>query len=67
MRVPGLFCGGEFQLGQIPAAYCRVSTSDQNCERHETEVIAFAAKAGYAVVGVWKETVSGRKGNVSKC
>jgi DNA invertase Pin-like site-specific DNA recombinase len=49
-------------LGQISVEYCRVSTSDQNYERHETDVIAFAAKAGYAVVGVWKETVSGRKG-----
>ena len=49
------------QLGQIAAIYCRVSTSDQDCERQETELVAFAAKAGYVVVGVWKETASGSK------
>ncbi len=48
-------------MGQIAAVYCRVSTSDQNCERQETDLIAFAAKAGYAVSGVWKETASGSK------
>ncbi len=37
------------QLGQIAAIYCRVSTSDQDCERQETELVAFAAKAGYVV------------------
>ena len=49
------------QLGQIAAVYCRVSTSDQNCERQEADLIAFAEKAGYAVAGVWKETASGSK------
>jgi DNA invertase Pin-like site-specific DNA recombinase len=48
-------------LGQIAAVYCRVSTSDQNCERQETDLIVFAEKAGYAVAGVWKETASGSK------
>jgi len=52
---------GRVQLGQVAAVYCRVSTSDQNCERQEADLIAFAEKAGYAVAGVWKETASGSK------
>lgn len=48
-------------MGQIAAIYCRVSTSDQHCERQEKELIAFAAKAGYSVAGIWKETASGSK------
>jgi putative DNA-invertase from lambdoid prophage Rac len=51
------------QLGQIAAIYCRVSTVDQNCVRQETDLLAFAAKAGYTVAGVWKETASGSKIN----
>ncbi len=48
-------------MGQIAAVYCRVSTSDQNCERQETDLIAFAGKADYLIAGVWKETASGSK------
>ena len=48
-------------MGQIAALYCRVSTSDQDCKRQETDLTAFAAKAGYVVAGVWKETASGSK------
>jgi DNA invertase Pin-like site-specific DNA recombinase len=48
-------------LGQIAAIYCRVSTSDQDCNRQETDLSAFATKAGYTVIGVWKETASGSK------
>jgi DNA invertase Pin-like site-specific DNA recombinase len=48
-------------LGQIAAIYCRVSTSDQGCQRQETELIALASKAGYTVAGIWKETASGSK------
>ncbi|MDO8995172.1 MAG: recombinase family protein [Sediminibacterium sp.] len=48
-------------MGQIATVYCRVSTSDQNCERQETDLIAFAAKADYLVAGVSKETASGSK------
>ena len=48
-------------MGQIAAVYCRVSTSDQDCKRQETDLIVFAEKAGYAVAGVWKETASGSK------
>ena len=49
------------QLGQSAAIYCRVSTSDQTCARQERDLRAFAKKAGYRVVGVWKETASGVK------
>jgi putative DNA-invertase from lambdoid prophage Rac len=40
---------------------CRVSTADQTCSRQERDLRAFAKKAGYKVVGVWKETASGAK------
>ena len=49
------------QLGQAAALYCRVSTADQTCARQERDLRAFARKAGYKVVGVWKETASGAK------
>ncbi|HEY9682457.1 MAG TPA: recombinase family protein [Oculatellaceae cyanobacterium] len=43
------------------AIYCRVSTSDQSCERQERDLRAYAEKAGWQLAGVWKETASGRK------
>ncbi len=43
------------------AIYCRVSTQDQSCSRQERDLIEYAHKAGYEVVGIWKETVSGVK------
>jgi DNA invertase Pin-like site-specific DNA recombinase len=49
------------QLGQSAALYCRVSTADQTCARQERDQRAFAKKAGYKVVGVWRETASGAK------
>jgi putative DNA-invertase from lambdoid prophage Rac len=48
-------------LGQSAALYCRVSTADQTCAHQERDLRAFAKKAGYRIVGVWKETVSGSK------
>jgi DNA invertase Pin-like site-specific DNA recombinase len=48
-------------LGQRVAIYCRVSTADQSCERQERDLAAFAARAGYEVVGIHKETGSGVK------
>jgi putative DNA-invertase from lambdoid prophage Rac len=47
------------QLGQRAALYCRVSTADQSCARQERDLAAFAERAGYTVVGVFKETGSG--------
>jgi putative DNA-invertase from lambdoid prophage Rac len=48
-------------LGQRVALYCRVSTADQSCARQERDLTAFAVRAGYEVVGVFKETGSGAK------
>lgn len=41
------------------AIYCRVSTSDQDCDRQERDLLEHTEKAGYEVVGVYKETLSG--------
>lgn len=43
------------------AIYCRVSTFDQSCSRQERDLVDYAHQAGYEVVGIWKETVSGVK------
>jgi len=50
-------------LVQKIAIYCRVSTTDQSCERQERDLLEYAALAGFEVVGVWKEKVSGTKHN----
>lgn len=49
------------QLGQKAALYCRVSTSDQSCSRQEWELLEYARKSEFEVVGIWKETASGSK------
>lgn len=41
------------------AIYCRVSTSEQDCDRQERDLLAHAGRAGYEVVAVHKETLSG--------
>ncbi len=46
-------------MGQRAAIYCRVSTADQSCARQERDLVAFATRAGYEVVGIHKETGSG--------
>jgi putative DNA-invertase from lambdoid prophage Rac len=43
------------------AIYCRVSTTDQSCERQERDLKAFAKRAGYKVLEVFKETASGAR------
>jgi len=48
-------------LGQRAAIYCRVSTVDQSCERQQRDLAAYAERAGYDVVGVFRETGSGAK------
>ena len=48
-------------MGQSASLCCRVSTADQTCARHERDLKAFAKKAGYKIVGAWKETGSGNK------
>ena len=41
------------------ALYCRVSTSDQENDRQERDLRAYADRAGYEVVAVFRETLSG--------
>lgn len=41
------------------AIYCRVSTSDQDCDRQERDLAEYADRAGFEVVVVFKETLSG--------
>ena len=41
-------------MGQRAAIYCRVSTADQSCARQERDLKAFAERAGFEVVGVFK-------------
>jgi len=48
-------------LGQRAVIYCRISTQDQSCERQERDLTAFAARAGYEIVGVFRETASGAR------
>jgi putative DNA-invertase from lambdoid prophage Rac len=52
---------GRIRLGQRAALYCRVSTTDQSCDRQERDLAPFAERAGYEVVGTYKETASGVK------
>ena len=48
-------------MGQRAAVYCRVSTADQSCTRQERDLTAFAGRAGYEIISVFKETGSGAK------
>ena len=48
-------------MGQRVALYCRVSTADQSCARQERDLATFAERAGYEVVGTYKEIASGVK------
>jgi DNA invertase Pin-like site-specific DNA recombinase len=50
-------------LVQKVAIYCRVSTSDQSCERQERDLLEYAHLAGYQVMGIWKDTAAGTKQN----
>jgi len=50
-------------LGQRAAIYARVSTTDQSCARQLSDLEAFALRAEYEVIGVFKETASGMKAN----
>lgn len=51
---------GEGQGGRRRVAiYARVSTSDQDTERQQRDLAEYAGRAGYEVVAVFKETLSG--------
>ncbi len=41
------------------ALYCRVSTGDQDNDRQERDLRAYAERAGYEVAAVFRETLSG--------
>ena len=41
------------------AIYCRVSTSDQDNDRQERDLREYAERAGFLIVGVFRETLSG--------
>ena len=43
------------------AIYCRVSTTDQSCDRQEQDLLHYANQADFQVVGVWKETAPGTR------
>lgn len=43
--------------------YARVSTGEQNCDRQERDLLAYAARHGYNVVAIYRETASGAKNN----
>lgn len=43
------------------AIYCRVSTTDQSCERQEKDLLDYATRAGFEVKSILKETASGIK------
>jgi Resolvase, N terminal domain len=49
------------RIGVIKVLYCRVSTADQSCARQERDLTAFATRAGYEVIGIFKEMDSGAK------
>lgn len=48
-------------MGQRVVLYCRVSTADQSCERQERDLLTLAMRAGYEVIGIYKETGSGAR------
>lgn len=41
------------------AIYCRVSTSNQDNDRQERDLLEYEERAGFEVVGVFRETLSG--------
>lgn len=47
------------------AIYGRVSTDDQSCERQQRDLTAYAARAGWEVVGTFLETASGARSDRS--
>lgn len=48
-------------MGRSCALYARVSTADQSCDRQVAALTDFAARAGYDVVAVFRETASGAR------
>jgi DNA invertase Pin-like site-specific DNA recombinase len=57
---------GQSQPPKRAVIYCRVSTDDQSCDRQEQDLKAYAQKAGYQVMGIYKEAASGAKDDRSE-
>lgn len=53
--------GVKGSIGTVRSALLPGIAADQTCARQEPDLRAFAKKAGYKIVGVWKETASGAK------
>lgn len=50
--------GGTEQRRRV-VLYCRVSTSDQDNDRQERDLREYAERAGFEIVGVFREMLSG--------
>ncbi|MBD1894366.1 recombinase family protein [Coleofasciculus sp. FACHB-129] len=52
-------------MGQIKlrksVIYCRVSTGEQDCDRQEKDLLAYAARASFEVIKIFRESASGSK------
>ncbi len=48
-------------MGQRAVLHCRVFTADQSCSSQERDLASFAERAGYEVLGTYKEIASGVK------
>jgi DNA invertase Pin-like site-specific DNA recombinase len=57
---------GQNGIRRRVAIYCRVSTSDQDNDRQERDLREYAERAGFEVVGGFKETLSGVRGAKGK-
>jgi DNA invertase Pin-like site-specific DNA recombinase len=50
---------GDLERRRRVVLYCRVSTSDQDNDRQERDLREYAERAGFEIVGVFRETLSG--------
>lgn len=50
---------GNLERRRKVVLYCRVSTSDQDNDRQERDLREYAERAGFEIVGVFRETLSG--------
>ncbi|MEP0754910.1 recombinase family protein [Trichocoleus sp. Lan] len=54
-------------MGQIKlrksVIYCRVSTGEQDCDRQEKDLLAYAARANFEVIEIFRESASGSRDN----
>ena len=50
---------GDLERRRRVVLYCRVSTSDQDNDRQERDLREYAERAGFEIMGVFRETLSG--------